>query len=82
MDETSSWRSSTSRSLQSICKYMDFMIRFRHEASDGEDHGCEGYFGKEAWRGQAGHHSGTQGDFGYAVPNGGDLDRRGRFYSE
>jgi len=24
----------------------------------------------------------TQGDFGYAVPNGGDLDRRGRFYSE
>lgn len=37
----------TSRSLQSICKDMDFMIRFRREASDGEDHGCEGDFGKE-----------------------------------
>lgn len=36
-----------SRSLQSICKEMDFMIRFRREASDGEDHGCEGDFGKE-----------------------------------
>jgi len=24
----------------------------------------------------------TQGDFGYAVPNGGDLDRRGRSYLE
>lgn len=23
------------------------MIRFRREASDGEDHGCEGDFGKE-----------------------------------
>src|SRR5713101_7917900 len=26
---------------------MDFMIRFGREASDGEDHGCQGDFGKE-----------------------------------
>src|ERR1700676_2090621 len=37
----------SSRSLQSICKDMDFMIRFRREASDGGDHGCQGDFGKE-----------------------------------
>ena len=36
-----------SRSLQLICKDMDFMIRFRCEASDGGNHGCEGDFGKE-----------------------------------
>src|ERR1700683_3928480 len=44
------WRRSefeASRSLQSICKDRDFVIRFGRDASDGDDHDCEGNFGKE-----------------------------------
>jgi hypothetical protein len=36
-----------SRSLQSICKDADFVIRFGRMACDGGNHGCEGDFGKE-----------------------------------
>src|SRR5664280_1065981 len=37
----------TSRPLQLICKDKGSVIRFRRDASDGDDHGCEGDFGKE-----------------------------------
>src|ERR1035437_9614603 len=37
----------TSRPLQLICKDKGSVIRFRGDASDGDDHGCEGDFGKE-----------------------------------
>src|ERR1035441_8269029 len=36
-----------SRSLQLICKDKGSVIRSRGDASDGDDHGCEGDFGKE-----------------------------------
>src|ERR1035441_3436318 len=37
----------TSRPLQLICKDKGSVIRSRGDASDGDDHGCEGDFGKE-----------------------------------
>jgi len=37
----------TSRSLQSICKDHDFVIRFSRMACGGGNDGCEGDFGKE-----------------------------------
>jgi hypothetical protein len=37
----------TSRSLQSICKDMNFVIRFGRIGYGGGNHGCEGHFGKE-----------------------------------
>jgi hypothetical protein len=37
----------TSRSLQSICKDMNFVIRFGRIGCGGGNHGCEGHFGKE-----------------------------------
>jgi hypothetical protein len=36
-----------SRSLQSICKDMNFVIRFGRIGCGGGNHGCEGHFGKE-----------------------------------
>ena len=36
-----------SRSLQSICKDDDFVIRFSRMACGGGNDGCEGDFGKE-----------------------------------
>src|ERR1700687_5045828 len=37
----------TSRSLQSICKDINFVIRFGRIGCGGGNHGCEGHFGKE-----------------------------------
>jgi hypothetical protein len=37
----------TSRSLQSICKDRNFVIRFGRIGCGGGNHGCEGHFGKE-----------------------------------
>src|ERR1700738_4279521 len=36
-----------SRSLQSICKDINFVIRFCRIGCGGGNHGCEGHFGKE-----------------------------------
>src|ERR1700738_41350 len=36
-----------SRSLQSICKDINFVIRFGRIGCGGGNHGCEGHFGKE-----------------------------------
>src|SRR3984893_6829530 len=36
-----------SRSLRSICKDMNFVIRFGRIGWGGGNHGCEGHFGKE-----------------------------------
>jgi hypothetical protein len=41
------YRLGTSRSLQSICKDMNFVIRFGRIGCGGGNHGCEGDFGKE-----------------------------------
>ncbi len=38
-----------SRPLQLICKDMFFVIRFRRDASDGDNHGDQGEFGKEIY---------------------------------
>jgi hypothetical protein len=38
---------SASRSLQSICKDVNFVIRFGRIGCGGGNHGCEGHFGKE-----------------------------------
>jgi hypothetical protein len=43
-------RAEASRPLQLICKDGDFVIRFGRNASDGDEHGCEGDFGKEICR--------------------------------
>ena len=40
------WKAA-SRSLQSICKDMNFVIRFGRIGCVGGNHGCEGDFGKE-----------------------------------
>ena len=38
-----------SRTLQSICKDMNFVIRFGRIGCGGGNHGCEGDFGKEVY---------------------------------
>src|SRR5580693_4423597 len=79
---------SPSRSLQLICKDEDFVIRFRREASDGGDHGCQGYIGKEvccaAERGgtRASRSADTKGqERGAAAAEGADIVEGRRFRS-
>src|SRR5271168_3364213 len=79
-------RRCASRPLRSSCKDDDFVIRFRRDAGDGGNHGCEGDFGKEVCcaaerRGtRASRRADTQGqERGAAAAEGADIIEGRRF---